>query len=147
MERGAASSSRFQLSRRPDDTDRDRLAHVLLVEDSALVTDALRILLEASNRRVSVAASIADALTVGGTDPAALVLVDLTLPDGDGLALIEPLRAAGCRTFVALTGHDDASTAARCRAAGCADVLVKPVPARELIGKVAQWVDGVNDVA
>jgi DNA-binding response OmpR family regulator len=120
----------------------DGSAHVLVVEDNDLVGAAMRILFENAHRRVSVAASIADALAVGTTDPAALVLLDLTLPDGDGLALVEPLLAAGCKTIVALTGHDDPATHARCLAAGCADVLVKPVPARELVARGAAWLDG-----
>ena len=86
----------------------------------------MRILFENSNRRVSVAASIAEALLIGTTDPAALVLLDLTLPDGSGLTLVEPLLAAGCGAVVALTGHDDDATRERCLAAGCADVFVKP---------------------
>jgi DNA-binding response OmpR family regulator len=116
-------------------------AHVLVVEDSALVSGAMRILFENANRRVSIAASVAEALIIGTRDPAALVLLDLTLPDGSGLALVEPLLAAGCGAIVALTGHDDAQTRARCLAAGCADVFVKPVPARELVTRTAQWLD------
>ena len=76
---------------------------------------------------------------IGLADPARLVLVDLTLPDGDGLAVIEPLRQSGSDIFVALTGHDDPETAERCRAAGCVDVLLKPVPARDLLAKVRGW--------
>jgi len=114
-------------------------AHVLVVEDSDIVADALRILLEASGHRVSTAASIVDALATSHSDPAHLVLVDLTLPDGDGLSLIEPLRAAGAGKFVALTGHDDTETRMRCLTAGCEDVLVKPVPARELMMRVDGW--------
>ena len=102
----------------------------------------MRILFESADRRVSIAGSIAQALAVGTADPAALVLLDLTLPDGNGLALVEPLRAAGCRTVVALTGHDDPDTRSRCLAAGCADVFVKPVPARELVARAAVWLDG-----
>jgi DNA-binding response OmpR family regulator len=105
------------------------------------VSGAIRILFENAGRRVSIAASIAEALSVGTADPAALVLLDLTLPDGSGLALVEPLLAAGCGTVVALTGHDDAETRDRCLAAGCADVFVKPVPARELVARSAQWLD------
>jgi CheY-like chemotaxis protein len=43
--------------------------------------------------------------------------------------------------FVALTGHDDQATVERCRAAGCTDVLVKPVPARQLVAKIKAWLD------
>ncbi|MEP6494888.1 MAG: response regulator [bacterium] len=120
-------------------------AHVLIVEDNELVTGAMRILFESADRRVSIAHSIAEALGIGRADPAALVLLDLTLPDGDGLSLVEPLRVAGCRTIVALTGHDDPETRARCIAAGCADVFVKPVPARQLLADSAEWLDEPND--
>jgi DNA-binding response OmpR family regulator len=115
-------------------------AHVILVEDSELVSSALQILFDAAGHRMSVAASIAEAIAIGASDPASLVLLDLKLPDGDGLSLIAPMKASGSRTFVALTGRDDPDTRARCLAAGCTDVLVKPVPARELIARAAEWV-------
>jgi DNA-binding response OmpR family regulator len=99
----------------------------------------MRVLIETTGARVSVGRSVAETLAVGLADPARLVLIDLTLPDGDGLTVIQPLRAAGSGTFVALTGHADRETAERCRAAGCVDVLLKPVPARELVTKVRAW--------
>ena len=117
-------------------------SHVLLVEDNELVAGALVVLIESSGHRVSVAGSVAESLAVGQSDPAALVLIDLTLPDGDGLTVVQPLRAAGSRTFVALTGRDDAATRERCLAAGCADVLVKPVPTRQLLSRIADLLRG-----
>ena len=71
-----------------------------------------------------------------------LVLLDLTLPDGDGLALFDELALAGIPRplTVAMTGHDDPDTRRRCLAAGCAEVLVKPVPVRELLRRVSEWV-------
>ena len=114
-------------------------AHVLLVEDSEAVSSAMRILIEAAGFRFTSADSVAGAIARGTADPAQLVLLDLTLPDGEGLAVIHLLRAAGCGQFVALTGHDDEATRRRCLDAGCMDVLVKPVPARTLVGKLARW--------
>jgi DNA-binding response OmpR family regulator len=113
--------------------------HVLIVEDSDLVAGAMRILFESQDYRVSTTATIAETLAVVQRDPAKLVLLDLTLPDGQGLSMVEALHAAGCETIVALTGHDDAATRDRCLAAGCAEVLVKPVPARELLSRAAGW--------
>ena len=113
--------------------------HVLVVEDNELVSGALRILFESADLRVSTARTVAESLGVAQSDPPALALLDLTLPDGNGLVLVAPLRAAGCRTVVALTGHDDAETRQRCLDAGCADVLVKPVPVRELLARSAAW--------
>ena len=114
---------------------------MLVVEDNELVTGALRLLLESAGYYVSTAASITTALGISSTDPPALTLLDLTLPDGDGLSLVEPLHVAGCRTVVALTGHDDDDTRQRCLTAGCADVLVKPVPTRELLARAKAWLD------
>ena len=109
-----------------------RPAHILIIEDSQLVVDALRILFEAANRVVSSAGSIAEALKAIDADPPALALLDLRLPDGDGLALIEPLRSRGA-VVVALTGDDDPVQRQKCLDAGCAEVLIKPVPARQLM--------------
>jgi DNA-binding response OmpR family regulator len=119
----------------------DGTPHVLLVEDSELVTGAMTILLENVGARVTVAQSIAQAL--GVQDRADLVLLDLTLPDGDGLSLAEPLRVNGARRIVALTGRDEPEVRQRCLDAGCSDVLVKPVPARELMTKVSGWISAV----
>lgn len=102
---------------------------------------ALRILFESAGYRVSTAPDIAAALGVARSDPPAFTLLDLTLPDGDGLTLVEPLRVAGCKMVVALTGHDDFETRQRCLTAGCSDVLVKPVPARELLARARAWLD------
>jgi len=122
------------------------LPHVLVVEDSDLVSSALRILLEETGRRVTVAASVraADEALAGAVAdgaPIALALLDLTLADGDGLDVLDRARARGAlpRVSVAMTGHDDDATRARCLAAGCADVLVKPVPSRVLLARVGEW--------
>ena len=114
-------------------------AHVLIVEDSQLVIDALTILFDTAGRRVSGARSIAEALAITGADPAALVLLDLGLPDGDGLLLVEPLRGAGS-VVVALTGDDDPAKRQRCLDAGCVDVLIKPVPAKVLMAVADRWI-------
>src|SRR5437868_2551691 len=98
----------------------------------------MSILLESADWRVSCAHSIAETRAALASDPPQVVLLDLTLPDGNGLILIPELRAAGCRV-VALTGDDDPATRQKCIDAGCADVLLKPVPARELLAKSAEW--------
>jgi len=113
-------------------------AHVLIVEDNQLVIDALRILFEAAGRRVSGARSIAEALTVA--DPPALVLLDLRLPDGDGLILVDHMRGRGA-VVIALTGDDDPVKRQKCLDAGCVDVMIKPVPVKELIAITERWID------
>jgi CheY-like chemotaxis protein len=99
------------------------------VDDSELVTQALSILIEASGYRVATASSVASAVDAARATPPDALLVDLTLPDGDGLSIVTTLAAESRRPrfVVALTGHDDPDTEARCRAAGCQAVWVKPV--------------------
>jgi DNA-binding response OmpR family regulator len=120
------------------------VARVLVVEDSADVGDAVRMILETGGHDVSLAATVAAA--VAACDDAArdgrridLMLLDLTLPDGDGLEVVAEAsgRDALPGRIIALTGWDDRAIVARCRAAGCHDVLLKPIPARQLLALCA----------
>lgn len=114
---------------------------MLIVEDSDLVTGALRILFEETGRRVTIAHSVREAIAAGRKDPPDLLLLDLTLPDGDGLEVAKSLRQAGVETraTVALTGHDDPESFKRCTDAGCTAVMVKPVSAKELLARTTEW--------
>jgi two-component system OmpR family response regulator len=112
---------------------------VLVVEDSVLISSALKILLEANGYDVSVAGTAAEALDAGIQSPPEVLLLDLTLPDADGLWVMQELFSREIRPVVklAMTGYDDAGTRQRCIAAGCDDVLVKPVPVRDLLRVIA----------
>ncbi|MEX2180033.1 MAG: response regulator [Gemmatimonadaceae bacterium] len=116
-------------------------SHVLIVEDNELVTGALRILFEETGRRVSVAHSVAQAVAIGSEDPPDLLLLDLSLPDGDGLEVARLLAVAGihAKATVAVTGSDDEASLARCAEAGCTAVMVKPLSSRELLVKASEW--------
>ena len=138
LEQEAGSSSRS-----PTRKD-ERVAHVLIVEDNDLVSSALRVLFEQTGRRVSIAATVADAISVASADRPDLMLIDLTLPDGNGLNILEQLRRENRppRVAVALTGHDDPAIVERCAQLGCAEVMLKPVPTRELLRRAEQWLGG-----
>ena len=111
--------------------------HVLIVEDNELAREAWRLLLQASGYRVSVAETVAEALSAARAERPDLALLDLTLPDGESLSIIPQLVVEeNPPIFVALTGHDTREVADRCRSAGCAGVLVKPVTSRELLAIV-----------
>ena len=118
-----------------------RQAHVLVAEDNELVGSAMRILLEETGHRVTVAQSIADTVSAAAADRVDVLLLDLGLADGDGLAVLSRLGTLGAlpRVTVALTGRDEWEVRERCLAAGCRTVLVKPVPSRELMRLVADW--------
>lgn len=114
--------------------------HLLIVEDSRLLAQAFRLLFEESGYRVSVSETVAAAKAALGTDDTVdVMLLDLTLPDGNGLSVLTELHAEGGtppRTTIALTGHDDDLTRERCLAAGCQTVLMKPISPRTLLAAV-----------
>lgn len=118
--------------------------HILVAEDNDLVGGAMRILLEETGHRVTITRTIADTVAAAAGDPVDVMLLDLGLADGDGLIVLRELaaRQALPRVTAALTGRDEPEIAARCLAAGCRAVLVKPVPARELLRLVAEWASG-----
>jgi CheY-like chemotaxis protein len=118
------------------------LPHVLVAEDNALVAGAMRLLFEETGHRVTTAATIVDVVAAAASDPVDLLLLDLGLADGDGLEVLEQLRARGAlpRVNVALTGRDEPEVIERCKAAGCREVLLKPVPVGELLRKSREWI-------
>ena len=118
------------------------LPHVLVAEDNALVAGAMRVLLEETGHRVTTTGSIAETVAAATAGPVDVLLLDLGLSDGDGLTVLEELGRLGAlpKVSVALTGRDEPEVIARCRAAGCREVLLKPVPARELLRMTREWI-------
>ena len=108
---------------------------VLVVEDSVLISSALRILLEANGYEVALTGTASDAVEAASTSSPDVMLLDLTLPDGDGLSVLDDLKERNVKPplTLAMTGHDDDITRARCMAAGCTGVLLKPVPINDLL--------------
>lgn len=117
------------------------LPHVLVAEDNALVCDAMRVLFGETGHRVSTAGHVAEILDIAESDPVDLLLLDLGLAGGDGFDVLEQMRARGiaARVVVALTGRAEPDIVARCHAEGCAAVLLKPVPASELLRQAKEW--------
>lgn len=113
-------------------------ARILIVEDSPLVVDAFRILFTAAGYDVDVAATVAEAIERGTMTPVDLMLLDLTLPDGSGLEILDALRERGSlpHATLAMTGHSDSASRRSCLEAGCVDVLLKPVPIGELLRQI-----------
>ena len=111
---------------------------ILIVDDSALVTDAFQILFEDAGYTVDAARTVAEAIERGSSSAVDLMLLDLSLPDGNGLDVLGALRERGAmpRATLAMTGYDDPEWRRNCIEAGCADVLLKPVPIRDLLRQI-----------
>jgi len=111
---------------------------ILIVEDSPLVTDAFRVLFTEAGYEVDAASTVAEAIERGTSTQVDVMLLDLSLPDGNGLEILEALRERGSlpRSTLAMTGHSDPKSRRTCLDAGCSEVLLKPVPIGELLRQI-----------
>ena len=101
---------------------------LLLVEDDAIVAEAMVGLLQSLGHRVVHVPHGLAALAAMATEPFDAALLDLDLPGLDGLALARMLRAqARGLPLLAVTARSDADAEAQARAAGFDDFLRKPV--------------------
>ena len=81
-------------------------ATILLVDDDEVLSQVLRRVLTREGYQVIEAGSIAQALEAARTHPPVLALLDLSLPDGDGIELARKLRAQGTTCpFILVTAY------------------------------------------
>ncbi len=114
-------------------------ARLLLVDDD---TDLLRLLsmrLSASGYRVSTAESVEAALARLAVERFDLVVSDVRLPDGDGLALFEEIRRHHpAMPVILLTAHGTIPDAVEATSRGVAGYLTKPFDSQTLLARIAQ---------
>lgn len=110
---------------------------VLLVEDDSALAQAMCGYLRAKAYTVDAVTTIAAAKAHLASAAYAVVLIDLHLPDGDGLALMPTLRAlAQTPVAIVLTARDQVSDRIRGLDAGADDYLVKPYDPEELLARL-----------
>ncbi len=102
---------------------------ILLVEDSRSASEAIRLFAAESGARVRRADSLHSASRHLAIYRPNVVMVDLGLPDGDGMALIRHLASASTPIggIIALSGHDRGDWQEEALAAGAAACLEKPI--------------------
>ena len=123
------------------------MTRVLVVEDDAEIGSLLQEALGAAGYEVSWARTGADALRVMGNDAADLVLLDLGLPDRDGLSVCRRLKAQHPGTVVVmLTARQEEMDVIAGLDAGGDDYLVKPFRTTELLARVRAHLRRVEPV-
>lgn len=102
---------------------------ILLVEDSRCASEAIRLFAAESGARVRRADTVQAASRHLAIYRPNVVMVDLGLPDGDGMTLIRHLAGASTPigAIVALSGHERGSWQAEAVIAGAAACLEKPI--------------------
>jgi len=112
---------------------------LLLVEDDADLARGLVFNLEHEGYRVLVARDGAEAQRAmkGGGDPVALVVLDLQLPDGDGLALLHRWRVDGSRVpVICLTARSQETDVVSGLKLGADDYMTKPFGLAQLLARI-----------
>ena len=113
------------------------LARVLVVEDNKDLALGLRVNLEERRYHVQVASSVGEGLARLRAYRPDLIILDLGLPDGDGLGLIERLRGTGDNTLVlVLTAKTRQDTKVLGLRVGADDYVTKPFDLEELMARV-----------
>jgi len=118
---------------------------VLVVDDNAQNLKLARVLLQAEGYDVKTAVDAADTLRVLATFTPRLVLMDLQLPDLDGLELTRRLKAQpkyARLKVVALTAYAMKGDREKALAAGCDGYVTKPVDSELLLRTVAEQLKG-----
>ena len=133
-------SLRFSAQMRPDgiqSCERSAMTladhMVLIVDDDARVREALQLLLTASDLSAVGFESAADYIAYPKPDVPACLILDVELPDINGLELQRRISQGYHPPIIFLTGHGDIPSTVRAIKAGALDFLTKPFHAEELL--------------
>ncbi len=111
-------------------------ARVLVVEDDADIRRFVRLALEAEGHEAFEADGVQRGLIDAGTRRPDLVVLDLGLPDGDGVDFIRELRTWSAAPVIVLSARSTEADKIAALDAGADDYLVKPFGAGELMARV-----------
>jgi two-component system KDP operon response regulator KdpE len=109
---------------------------VLIVEDEDPIRRFLRATLESQGHRVKEAATARDGLAQARTQRPDLILLDLGLPDSDGLDVTRTIRAESAVPIVVLSARGQESDKVSALDAGADDYLTKPFGVAELTARI-----------
>jgi CheY-like chemotaxis protein len=115
---------------------------ILLVEDNETIRHAFTLLLQENGYQVDQAGTGAEAIARAEAAPPDLILMDLGLPDMNGLDVTRRLKANPLTrdaVVVALTGRALETDQAACVAAGCAGYLAKPIDTEQLMRRLPEF--------
>jgi two-component system KDP operon response regulator KdpE len=112
------------------------MQRILVCDDDAGTVRALRGVLRDAGFRVAVAASADEALDAAALRPPAAAIVELALPDADGVDLCRQLREWSAIPLIVLSAIDEEHHKVRALNAGADDYVTKPFAPRELVARV-----------
>lgn len=112
------------------------MADILIVDDDPQIRDVLRIALKQAGHVVSEAGDGAEGLAKARRGKADLIVLDIGLPEMDGLELCRHLRAERNTPVLFLTARDDEIDRVLAFELGGDDYVAKPFSPRELVARI-----------
>ncbi|MDA8446226.1 two-component system response regulator KdpE [Paracidovorax valerianellae] len=109
---------------------------VIVIEDEPQIRRFVRSALEAEGWHVHEAATLREGLSAAGTRQPDLLVLDLGLPDGDGVGLIRDVRGWSAVPIIVLSARTDEADKIAALDAGADDYLTKPFGTGELLARV-----------
>jgi DNA-binding response OmpR family regulator len=109
---------------------------ILVVEDEQAIASFVAAYLRKDGYSVRVTASGREALSVVGSEAPSLVILDLMLPDLDGMEVCRRIRETSTLPVLMLTARDDDLDKIAGLEVGADDYLTKPFNPRELVARV-----------
>lgn len=106
--------------------------HLLIVEDETLTREMLRLFLEEDGFMVSTAATVQGMASLLATEPVDLVLLNMGLPDGNGLVLLQEMPEDQRPPVMCISADPQEEARVVALEAGAEDFLTKPLNEREL---------------
>jgi two-component system KDP operon response regulator KdpE len=109
---------------------------VLVCDDEPQILRALRVVLREAGFDVVPAATAQEALDRAAVQPPDAAIIDLVLPDGDGIDVCRSLREWSRMPIIVLSAIGDEEEKVRALEAGADDYVVKPFAPRELVARL-----------
>ena len=116
------------------------MANILVVDDELGIRDLLSEILNDEGHNVELAENAAQARAARALGPYDLVLLDIWMPDTDGVSLLKEWASAGTLTMpvIMMSGHATIDTAVEATRIGAFSFLEKPITLQQLLKAVEQ---------
>jgi FixJ family two-component response regulator len=112
---------------------------VFIVDDDQAVRGSLRLLIKSADLAVEAFASAREFLGAVSADRPGCLVLDVRMPEIDGLELQQQLAARGSRLpIIILTGHGDVPMAVEALRAGALDFIQKPFESKRLLARIEE---------
>ncbi|MFC5737163.1 response regulator [Sinirhodobacter huangdaonensis] len=111
-------------------------ARILIVEDEAPIRRFLRVALETEGHLVSEAGTARDGIALAAREAPAAIILDLGLPDADGISVLKAVREWSQVPVLVLSVRSDEAGKIAALDAGAQDYVTKPFSTGELLARL-----------